>query len=136
MKFIALVIGAMVLFLLAPVLVVSFIKAPYGLEIKIIIFTALLFLFTIIVLLFNVVEKLVSIELFTRANFIATETKRLEPQNNKTAMNILKSDLEEERDMDKFLGNMGAMSTAKQWLIVVTLQGGLIYAVLRFWPEA
>jgi hypothetical protein len=135
MKTIASIVGTTILFLLTPVLIVSLVKLPFGLEIKLIIFSGFLVAILITALLFGVVDKLTSILMFTRTNYIANETKRLDPDNNQPAMNILKSDLDEEKGLKKLSGEIvGGMSAAKQWLIVLVIQGGLIFGLFHLWP--
>jgi hypothetical protein len=135
MKTIISIVGITVLFILTPVLIVPLIKSPFGLEIKVILFSGFLVAILITVLLSEVVDKLASILMFTRTNFIANETKRLDPDNNQPAMNILKSDLDEEKGLEKLSGEIAVgMSAAKQWLIVLVIQGGLVFGLFHLWP--
>jgi hypothetical protein len=135
MKTIISIVYITFLFLLTPVLIVSLVKSPFGLEIKLIIFSGFLVAILITALLFDVVDKLTSVLMFTRTNFIANETKRLDSDNNQPAMNILKSDLDEEKRLEKLSGEIaGGMSAAKQWITVLVIQGGLVFGLFHLWP--
>ena len=102
MQIVVSIIGVIVLFFMVPILIVSVIKAPLGIEIKVIIFSG-----------------------FLLASLIA-------------GLLLEQSDTNQEQETEKLyselIGDSG-MSTAKQWLIIIVLQGVITY-VMYYWAQS
>ncbi len=126
------------------VLIISTIKAPFVFEIKVILFCVYvffaLFVIAIKIQLEKIIKHLVEIQLYTRTNFIANETKRLSPDSSKSAMDIMVGDLEEERESNEFkalLGQNWLSLTMDQYSIPIylVLLGGMVFLVFRYWDK-
>ncbi len=115
-------------------LIVIDISIPYK-----VLLVGFLFILYLMFKALSILEKLlVKILLFIRADFIANEMRRLDPENRTPAMEILASDVEGEKVNEEIernlLGFFGVFTSTLAWIILaagVTIGTAIFWQVLR-----
>ena len=120
---------------IASAIITALIFVDIPLPFKFIIAGMILFIWLLLKLLFTLYEMLADLILYNRLNFISNEKRRLEPDNQIPAWDILASDLKEEKEFKEIrrviAGFSGSFTRILFWFALAILGAG-VAAVVYF----